>query len=332
MSASVGIAMVRNGGSDDTEGLLHRADAAMYAAKRSDRAVEVARPRSPSPSGPSCTGTVGTPSACERRADLVGPRALVGTMSTAPPDPAEVATPPAFAAAATSPLVAGSRAPSRSRSAQRAPDCCPPAPRVRTPSASAADRAASTGPPRIGAPPGSAASRRCAEAAMEAPGGRRSVRVPGDHQIHPCGWLDHPHRWHRAAVGSERRSTSVGASWACTARSIHPAAMPSSSTSTCSARRASSVGARATSQRAISARRVAMTRADDPARPTERGMSVLQTTSKGSSGGRCVAADQRSVEGDDGGRHQALGPVVPEPGGVVDQVGHRGPARRSPSA
>jgi diguanylate cyclase (GGDEF)-like protein len=44
VSASVGIAMVRNGGADDTEDLLHRADAAMYAAKRSERAVELATP------------------------------------------------------------------------------------------------------------------------------------------------------------------------------------------------------------------------------------------------------------------------------------------------
>ncbi len=43
VSASVGIAMVDSGGSDDTEALLHRADAAMYVAKRSSTAVELAR-------------------------------------------------------------------------------------------------------------------------------------------------------------------------------------------------------------------------------------------------------------------------------------------------
>ena len=42
VSASVGIAMVQNGGADDTEALLHRADAAMYVAKRSASAVELA--------------------------------------------------------------------------------------------------------------------------------------------------------------------------------------------------------------------------------------------------------------------------------------------------
>jgi diguanylate cyclase (GGDEF)-like protein len=44
VSASIGVAMVQRGGEGDTEALLHRADAAMYAAKRSESAVELAQP------------------------------------------------------------------------------------------------------------------------------------------------------------------------------------------------------------------------------------------------------------------------------------------------